>query len=78
MKIERITLDRGILGGKPVIRDTRISVSLILSLLADGMTIEDILQEYSHLKREDILAAIKYAARIVADEEVLLPKATSL
>ena len=77
MEIARITFDKGILGGKPIIRGTRIPVSLILSLLADGMTADEILREYPHLKKEDLLAAIDYAAKVIADEEMILPKVAS-
>ena len=56
--IARIAVQPGILGGKPVIRGTRISVEFILSLLSSGMSIDEILTDYSHLKREDILAAL--------------------
>jgi uncharacterized protein (DUF433 family) len=76
MEIQRIILDKGILGGKPIIRGTRISVSLILTLLADGLTTNDILQEYPHLRKEDVLAAIDYAAKVIADEEIILSKVT--
>ncbi len=56
---ERIISDKEILNGKPIIKGTRISVEFILELLSSGMKIEDILKEYPHLKREDILAAIE-------------------
>jgi len=55
---ERIILDKEILNGKPIIKGTRISVEFILELLSSGMRTEDILKEYPHLKKEDILAAI--------------------
>jgi len=52
--------------GKPVIRGTRIPVELILRKLGEGATQEDILEGYPHLAREDIRAAIAYAADIIA------------
>ena len=55
---ERIILDKDILNGKPIIKGTRISVEFILELLSSGMRTEEILKEYPHLKKEDILAAI--------------------
>ena len=67
---ERIILDQDILAGKPIIRGTRISVEFILELLSSGMNIEEILKEYSHLKREDILAALEYATRVLRHEEI--------
>jgi len=54
----RIVMDRNVLGGKPIIRGTRISVEFILELLASGMSVSDIIKEYPHLRKEDILAAI--------------------
>ena len=57
--LDRITYDRDILGGKPIIKGTRISVSLILNLLAHGLSTEDVLAEHPHLQLEDILAAIR-------------------
>lgn len=56
---ERIILDKEILNGKPIIKGTRISVEFILELLSSGMKIEDIVKEYPHLKKEDILAAME-------------------
>lgn len=67
---ERITINSDILAGKPIIKGTRIAVEFILELLSAGMTIEDILKEYSHLKREDILAALNYATKVLKHEEV--------
>jgi uncharacterized protein (DUF433 family) len=69
---ERITYNPNILGGKPIIRDTRISVQFILELLGAGMSIPEIVEEYPHLEREDVLAAVRYAAQTVANEEVLI------
>jgi len=69
----RIVMRPGLVGGKPVIRGTRVSVEFILGLLASGMNIEDILEDYQHLSREDILAALHYAENLVRHEEVLAP-----
>lgn len=69
--LDRITYDPAILGGKPIIKGTRISVQFILELLTAEMSIDDILLEYPHLTREDILAALNYAAKTVAGEEIL-------
>ena len=57
-----ITTDPEILGGKPVIAGTRISVQLILEKIGDGWSIEDLLEDYPHLMHEQIIAAIAYAA----------------
>jgi len=60
----RITIDPKVLSGKPVIRGTRMSVEFILDLLANGWTIEEILENYPQLKKEDVIAALKYAAKL--------------
>ncbi len=70
--MDRITYDPAILGGKPTIKGTRISVQFILELLAAEMSIDEILAEDPHLTREDVLAAINYAARTIADEEIVV------
>ena len=57
-KYERIELNPNIMFGKPVIINTRITVEQILRKLAGGMTIEEIIEDHPHLKREDILAAL--------------------
>jgi uncharacterized protein (DUF433 family) len=66
--IERITANPNILGGKPIIRGTRISVEFVLELLASNVPEEEILEDYPHLKREDIQACLRYAARSFKNE----------
>jgi len=61
---ERITIDPKVCHGQACIRGTRIPVHLILRMLAHGDTIEDLLQEYPSLTREDILACLDYAASL--------------
>ncbi len=65
-----ITCQPGVLGGKPVIRGTRISVAFILQSLASGMTVGDIQRAYPHLTQEGILAAVEFAARVMDGESV--------
>lgn len=60
--LQRISIDPKICGGKPCVKGTRIWVSLILDLLADGMTEAQLLSEYPQLAHEDVLAAIAYGA----------------
>ncbi|MBW2430388.1 MAG: DUF433 domain-containing protein [Deltaproteobacteria bacterium] len=60
--IERITANPQILGGKPIIRGTRISVEFILELLASDVSEEEILVDYPHLTKDDIRACLEYAA----------------
>jgi uncharacterized protein (DUF433 family) len=66
---ERITVDPKVLSGKPIIKGTRIAVEFILELLANSWTVEDILTNYPQLKREDVAAALKYAAEILKEEK---------
>jgi len=68
----KITYNPKILGGKPIIKGTRISVEFILELLASGMTGEEILIEYPHLKKADILACLQHAALMVKREELVM------
>lgn len=60
-----ITQDPDILGGKPIIKGTRMSVESILELLASGVEIDEILRDYPILKREHVLAALDYASKVV-------------
>ena len=66
----RIIADPKVMTGKPVIKGTRITVELILRQLAQGIRVEDIIENYPHLTKKDVLAAIDYAARLVKEEEV--------
>jgi uncharacterized protein (DUF433 family) len=61
--LDRITVEPGKCGGKPCIRGQRMRVSDVLDLLAAGASYEEILRDYAFLEREDILAALAYAAR---------------
>src|SRR6266496_2884024 len=71
--LSRIAVDPRICFGKPCIRGTRIWVSLLLDFLAFGATIEEILENYPQLKREDVLAAIAYGAEMSRERYVDLP-----
>lgn len=61
-RLHRITIEAGKCGGRPCIRGKRIRVTDILELLSSGASFEEILKDYSFLEREDILAALDYAA----------------
>ncbi len=65
--LERIVVNPKVKVGKPVIDGTRLTVEFILGLLGHGMTIEDILGEYKHLAREDILACLLFAQKSLED-----------
>ena len=64
-----IEVDLEKLGGKPVIKGTRISVELILEKLATGETIESILSAYPHISKEDIKRALSFAVKVLSKEE---------
>lgn len=65
---DRITADHDILGGKASIRGMRISVALVVNLVANGMSTEQIMEEYPDLEPEDIRQALRYAAWVAADD----------
>jgi uncharacterized protein (DUF433 family) len=65
----RIAVDENVQFGKPVIAGTRVPVETVLGQLGAGMTVEKLLEEYS-LQREDVLAALAYAAKAVSDERI--------
>jgi len=75
MLTDRIELNPAILQGKPVIRGTRIPVEDILRKLADGASEADLLDAYPRLTRDDIQAALRYAADSVGHEVIVLPRA---
>ena len=71
--LKRITIDPGKCFGKPCIRGHRIWVSLILDMLADGLTMEDVIENYPDLDREDILACIAYGSEMARERFVEIP-----
>ncbi len=66
-----IVRDPKVMLGKPIIKGTRITVELVVRKIADGFSIQDILEAYPHLNREQVVAALDYAARMIADEVML-------
>jgi uncharacterized protein (DUF433 family) len=62
----RIVLDSGVLGGKPVVRGTRVPVELVLKRLAQDLSIDGLLESYPRLTREDVRACNEYAHALVA------------
>ncbi len=69
----RIVVDSDVRFGKPVIRGTRVPVDLVVGKVAGGMPIDDVAVEYE-IAREDVLAALAYAAKTVAEEQVRLTR----
>ncbi|MDZ4769323.1 MAG: DUF433 domain-containing protein [Chloroflexota bacterium] len=70
--LDRITIDPAICHGKPVIRGLRYPVETLLELLSAGMTFKDVLTDYADLERDDLLAALAYAAKAVGVKRVTL------
>ena len=77
--LDRITYNPKIFGGKPIIRGHRLAVEHVLGMLAAGDTTETILSGYAWLEREDVLACLAYARRVVGHERIeplLVPTGT--
>jgi uncharacterized protein (DUF433 family) len=71
MTFERISSNPKIYGGKPCIKGTRITVSMVLELLEDGLSFEEITRDYyPHITKEDIRACLEYAKAVIEGEEV--------
>lgn len=68
--LERITVNPGIFGGKPIVRGRRLAVEHVLGMLAAGDTVDDLVAAYPWLEREDVLACLAYARRVVGNERV--------
>lgn len=67
----RITLDPAVCNGRPVIRGTRIAVQTVLEFLGAGDAIEDVLEEYPALAREDVLACLQFSSRLMGNHFTL-------
>ncbi len=74
-QFNRITQDPGVMGGKACIRGMRVTVGMIVGQIGAGHTIEELLADYPYLEREDVLQALRYAAWLAEDREVVLPNA---
>lgn len=75
---DRIEINPRVMMGKPVVRGTRITVELLLRKISEGATESDLMDAYPRLQREDIRAAVAYAADAIAHEEtIFLPRETS-
>ena len=68
--LNRITVDPDVMVGKPTIRGLRITVEQVLKALAGGMTVEELLEDYPELEKEDIKAILLYVSDLVSDEQV--------
>jgi uncharacterized protein (DUF433 family) len=68
---DRIEVNPKVMLGKPVVRGTRIPVELLLRKLGEGATVEELMDAYPHLSRQDVQAALSYAAQSLSHEEIL-------
>jgi len=59
------------MAGKPIVKGTRVPVEAIVKRIAEGMSIKEVLEDYPNLSGEDVKAALRYAASILADEEII-------
>jgi uncharacterized protein (DUF433 family) len=72
-QLDRITINPDVCLGQPTIRGMRITVSLILKLVSNGMSTDEILAAYPELEKEDVVQAFKYAAWLASEKTVLIP-----
>lgn len=70
-QLDRIEIDPEVMLGKPVVRGTRITVEIILEKIAAGSSVEEVLADYPHLTRPDVLAAVAYARRAIGTDEFI-------
>lgn len=75
-KLERITVNPQVCLGQPTIRGMRITVSVVLKMLAGGKSIQEVLEAYPELEAEDVREAIKYAAWVVSDQIHMAPSSS--
>lgn len=68
--LERIVVNPKIMGGKPIIKGTRITVEQVLKMLAQDLTTKEILKDYPHLSKDDVAAVLLYAAKVAGEEEI--------
>ena len=68
--LDRITRDPKVMSGRPTIRSMRFTVVQMLELLAGGMSIEEILEDYDYLEREDVIACLHYAAKAANTRQI--------
>jgi uncharacterized protein (DUF433 family) len=74
-QMDRITRNPAVMGGKACIRGMRVTVSMIVGQIGAGHSIDELLASYPYLEREDILQALRYAAWVAEDREVVLATA---
>lgn len=71
--LNRILSDPDIMLGKPIVKGTRITVELILRKISEGMSIDNLLEAYPDLTKEDVFACLSYSADVIGKEELIAP-----
>jgi uncharacterized protein (DUF433 family) len=74
-QLDRISQQPGIMGGKACILGTRVTVGMIVGQISSGATVDDVLADYPYLQRGDIMQALRYAAWLAEEREVILAAA---
>ncbi len=74
-QLDRITQAPDVMGGRACIRGMRVTVGMIVGQIGAGRSIDDLLEDYPYLEREDIFAALRYAAWLAQEREVVLASA---
>jgi len=74
-ELDRITVNPATMGGRPCIRDMRVTVGMIVGQIGAGQTIDSMLTDYPYLERDDIMQALRYAAWRAEEREVTLQRA---
>lgn len=74
-QFDRISHDPKIMGGKPIIRGMRVTVGMVVGQLGAGVTIDELLDDYPYLEREDVMQALQYAAWRVGEREAEIAEA---
>ena len=74
-EFDRITQTPGVMGGKACIRGMRVTVGMIVGQLGTGTTVDELLEAYPYLEREDVMQALRYAAKLASGREVELAEA---
>jgi len=77
VELNRITFDPNIMGGRACIRGMRVTVALVVNLVANGMTIEEIIEDYPYVEPEDIQQALRYAAWLTEENVYALEPAAA-
>jgi uncharacterized protein (DUF433 family) len=76
MRNPRITIQPDVCGGRPTVRGLRVTVASVLDLLAGGMSVQEILEDYPYLEEEDIRACLEYASQLASHRQLVFAEAS--